>query len=151
MSDAVEIIRIDRPDEFPDWTNREELETFLHEKMRPYHDEIHDVRAALDYAFSEERGMGGFVLLARVNGKLGGSLVMLHTAMKGYIPENLLVFVGVDPDLRGRGIGGKLVKRGIDESDGNVKLHVESDNPAKRLYLRVGFEHKYDELRFTKS
>ena len=33
--------------------------------------------------------------------------------------------------------------------EGDTKLHVEYDNPAKRLYERLGFENKYAEMRWS--
>jgi ribosomal protein S18 acetylase RimI-like enzyme len=67
--------------------------------------------------------------------------------MKGYIPENILVYIAVNKEYRGKGIGGKLIDEAIKKADGEVALHVEYDNPAKRLYERKGFESKYAEMR----
>jgi len=39
----------------------------------------------------------------------------------------------------------------IELCDGDVKLHVEYDNPAKRLYERIGFKNKYADMRFKKG
>ena len=118
--------------------------------MKPYEDKIEDIERALDYAFSKESGMGGRIILGAWNQKLVGAVVMLRTGMKGYVPENILLFVGVSPAMRGKGIGGILIRRAIDAMDGDVKLHVEYDNPAKRLYERIGFTTKYAEMRFQK-
>ncbi len=43
-----------------------------------------------------------------------------------------------------------LIKRSFEIADGDVKLHVEYDNPAKRLYERLGMTSKYAEMRFIK-
>jgi GNAT superfamily N-acetyltransferase len=75
---------------------------------------------------------------------------MNRTGMQGYIPENILVYVAVDADRRGEGIGKAIVERALEEADGDVKLHVEYDNPAKRLYERLGFASKYAEMRWTR-
>ena len=70
--------------------------------------------------------------------------------MGGYIPENILLFVTISPQIRGKGIGGKLIKHSLNEADGNIKLHVEHDNPAQRLYERLGFTQDYAEMRYFK-
>lgn len=145
--EALRLVRADHLEELPDWAPREALERFFNEKMRPWHDRLEDVGRGLDYAFSDLPGMGGFVLVAGLEGRLVGGVTMLRTGMKGYIPENLLLFIGVDPELRNRGIGRALMDRAIAECDGSIKLHVEPENPAKRLYMRCGFEPKYVEMR----
>ncbi len=89
-------------------------------------------------------------MLAHFNGKLAGALLMLKTGMKGFVPENILLFVSVSPAMRGKGIGGRLCKYSIEEADGDVKLHVEYDNPARRLYERLGMTTKYAEMRYIK-
>ncbi|MFC2170522.1 GNAT family N-acetyltransferase [Calditrichota bacterium] len=146
----VEFNKVEDDGSFPSWTNRTEVVNFIHETMKPYHDEIKDIQSALDYAFSRAEGKGGFLMLVGRQDKLVGALLMQNTGMGGYIPENILLFVTVSPDLRGQGVGRKLIEYCIAESDGNVKLHVEYDNPAKRLYERIGFSNKYAEMRFNK-
>jgi len=137
--------------DLPAWTNRNALVSFLHEHLTPYQDTPPDIRRGLDDALGNHPAAGGFVLLARLDGQLVGALVMLRTGMKGYIPENLLLFVAVDGALRGRGIGAELVRTAVASCDGDVKLHVEHDNPARRLYERLGFASKYVEMRFNKG
>eukprot|EP01028_Stygiella_incarcerata_P004804 TRINITY_DN2085_c0_g1_i1.p1 TRINITY_DN2085_c0_g1~~TRINITY_DN2085_c0_g1_i1.p1 ORF type:complete len:212 (+),score=36.79 TRINITY_DN2085_c0_g1_i1:106-741(+) len=94
---------------------------------------------------------GGFIWLASVEGKLSGALVCLHQSFKGFIPGNIIVFVCVDPELRGKKIGGTLMGKAVEETEGDLCLHVEYDNPAKRLYERVGFSTKYAEMRFDRT
>ena len=53
------------------------------------------------------------------------------------------------PDLRGQGLGRRIIEEACGGLDGAVKLHVEYDNPAKRLYERIGFSTKYAEMRYT--
>ncbi|MBI2842824.1 MAG: GNAT family N-acetyltransferase [Armatimonadetes bacterium] len=142
--------KINNPEEFPNWTNKHDLTLFLHNNLKPYEDTVEDIERGLDYALSTEAGKGGFVLLAEDDNRLVGALVMLRTGMKGYVPENLLLFVAVDPAARGNGIGRRLCETAIASCDGDISLHVEYDNPAKRLYERIGFKSKYAEMRYEK-
>ncbi len=53
-----------------------------------------------------------------------------------------IVDIALMPEHRGSGIGTRLLKRVFAEADGAgkpVSIHVESYNPAKRLYERLGF------------
>ena len=75
---------------------------------------------------------------------------MQRTGMRGYVPENLLLFVAVSPHRRGNNLGRFLIERAIHKAEGNIKLHVEYDNPARRLYERIGFTSKYAEMRYQK-
>lgn len=145
----LEFTKVVLNQDFPSWADREFTTRFFHETMRPYHDSLDDVARALDYALVPERGQGGFVMLAHRGESLLGALCMLKTGMGGYIPENLLLFVAVAPETRGQGIGGKLIEHCLAETNGEVKLHVEYDNPAKRLYERLGFTTKYAEMRWS--
>lgn len=142
------IVAVERAEDLPPWASRELLQRFFHERMQPYHDSHEDVGRGLDYAFSPPPG--GFVLAARVGDRLAGAATVLRTGMSGYVPENLLLFIAVDPDLRNRGIGRSLMERIVATCDGSIKLHVEPDNPARRLYERCGFAAKYVEMRCSR-
>jgi len=146
--DELSFVKVVLKEEFPAWAPHEAVVRFFHETMKPYHDSLEDVERALDYALVPEKGQGGFVMLAHRGDGLLGALCMLKTGMGGYVPANLLLFVTVSPEARGQGIGGRLIKHCLAETDGDVKLHVELDNPAKRLYERLGFETKYAEMRW---
>lgn len=136
-------------DEFPPHLPPDQVATFLHQALVPFEDTREDIDRGISDALSPDPPKRGFVLLALDDERLVGALVMLKTGMKGYIPENLLLFVAVDPACRGRGIGGHLCRTATQAVDGDVKLHVEYDNPAKRLYERLGFENKYAEMRLS--
>jgi len=143
-----EFMRIDAYGEFPEGVSREALAAFLHESLKPYEDPLPVVLDGIDYALGGKKCGGGFVLLALEGHRLVGALVVLNTHMRGYVPGNLLLFVAVSPESRGRGIGGELVRRALSGCAGDVKLHVEHDNPARRLYERCGFVSKYMEMRW---
>ena len=56
--------------------------------------------------------------------------------------EVRLMDIALLPEWRGRGIGSKLIDELLASartSNRSVSLHVEPDNPARRLYLRLGF------------
>ncbi len=149
-SEGGVIVRCVREDgDFPEGVSRESLALFLHKHLQPYEDALDDIGRGIDHALLHEQAQGGFILLALAGGGLAGALVMLDTGMSGYVPERLLLFVAVDASLRGQGIGAQLVQRAQQECRGAVKLHVEYDNPARRLYERLGFSSKYAEMRWT--
>jgi len=135
---------------FPEWIDRPSLVGFLHENLKPYEDTVEDIERGLDYACSDQPGRGGFVLFAEQDRQLMGALVMLRTGMEGYISPNLLLFIAVAKQCRSKGIGRKLCAHAIAECEGDVCLHVEYDNPAKRLYERLGFSTKYAEMRLKR-
>ena len=136
-------------DDFPSWLTPEQLALFLHESLKPFEDSLPDVRQGINDALSPEAGEPGFILISEHDENPLGALVMLRTGMAGYVPENLLLWVAVSPSARGHGIGSRLITRSFELADGDVKLHVEYDNPAKRLYERLGMTSKYAEMRYS--
>jgi len=61
---------------------------------------------------------------------------------RGAAREIRLVDIILVPALTGQGIGSAIVRALLDEAARTgrfVGLHVESDNPARRLYRRLGF------------
>jgi ribosomal-protein-alanine N-acetyltransferase len=131
----------------PTILTKEEIANFLYEHLDQYGDEKADIMKCLDYALSGYPHQGGFVVLARDAGKIAGAVVMNQTGMEGYIPENILVYIAVSRDYRGQGLGKELMQRAISFAKGSIALHVEPDNPARKLYEKLGFTNKYLEMR----
>ncbi len=136
-------------DQFPEHISADDFAEFMHEALKPYEDPLPDVRRAIDDAFIKRGEKTGYIVMAESGGKPVGGVIMLSTGMRGYIPEIFLVMVAVDPSMRGKGLGKKIIQHALDIADCDVKLHVEYDNPAKRLYERIGFTTKYAEMRYT--
>ena len=147
----LEIKQLKNEEELNANLSREQFVEFLYQHLDKFGDSKTAINKSIDYAFSSEKGKGGFLLTAYFNNELAGELVMNNTGMDEYIPENILVYVAVDSKFRNKGIGRQIVNKAIELSDGNVALHVEYDNPAKRLYERIGFKSKYAEMRITKG
>ena len=147
----TDIRKIDDETEFLEHVTLEHFIDFLHNNLGEFGDTKKDIHRAIRYAFSDAEGKGGFVLVARDEDELIGGAVVIDTGMKGYIPEHILVYITTQKDQRGKGIGTKILKRIFQECDGNIALHVEYDNPALRLYKRVGFTSKYAEMRYNQK
>lgn len=120
---------------------------FLHEHLEEYGDPKKDIQRCLDYVFDR----GGFILLGLENKEIKGVVVVNETGMGGYIPENILVYIAVHHDQRGKGVGKELMKNALKLCKGDVALHVEADNPAKFLYEKVGFTNPYLEMRYKRT
>lgn len=128
---------------------KHKITKFLYEHLDEYGDSEKSIMNSLDYALSPYPLAGGFILLATEGEDIAGAVVMNKTGMKGYIPENILVYIAVHRAYRGDGLGKELMQRSIDEASGDIALHVEPENPAKFLYEKFDFTNKYLEMRFV--
>ncbi len=144
---TLEIKRIDSEEDFAPLT-ADQFVDFMFTHLGRFGDPKEDIRKCLRYAFSDEKSEGGFALAAFYGGELVGGLIMNRTGMANYIPDWVLVYVAVDSSYRGQGFGRQIIEEAFTHCDGDVKLHVEYDNPAKRLYERIGFTNKYAEMRY---
>ena len=94
-----------------------------------------------------KRGDRGFVALDESNHLIGAVWIrLLKGENKGYgyvddaTPE---LSIAVTPEYRGQGVGTKLITHLLEQTEnrfGAISLSVSSDNPAVRLYHRIGFE-----------
>ena len=130
---------------------KEEIVTFLQENLDQYGDKREDIERAISYAIKESSLTGGFILVARKEDQIVGAVVMNTTGMKGYIPENILVYIAISKNQRGKGLGKEMMEKAIDMADGDIALHVEPDNPARKMYKKMGFSSKYIEMRYHKK
>jgi ribosomal-protein-alanine N-acetyltransferase len=126
------------------------LAQFLHDHLDEFGDPIHHIRMAINYALRLSDSPGGFVIAISKEESIAGVVVVNKTGMSGYIPENILVYIAVDRNFRGHGLGKSLMQSAIETAEGGIALHVEADNPAKFLYEKLGFENKYLEMRLQK-
>lgn len=129
---------------------REDIANFLYNNLDEYGDEKKHILSCIGYAYGDAEGQDGFILVAYEAEQIVGAVIINHTNMSGFIPENILVYIAVHEDYRGQGLGKGLMERIIDETEGDIALHVEPDNPAKYLYEKYGFTNKYLEMRLRK-
>ncbi|MEX0681455.1 MAG: GNAT family N-acetyltransferase [Balneolales bacterium] len=154
-----------------------QIADFLYEHLDQFGDPREYIMRCINYALGMKTGRSGFIVTAsdahrdRDSEMAGssnknsfgdtdsgnsapinllGTTVVCETDMRGYVPENLVVYIAVDAKARGRGIGKALMEKAVEIARGDLALHVEPDNPAKNLYERIGFTHKYLEMRYSK-
>ena len=123
---------------------------FLFDHLEEFGDPKKHIERAVKYAVMDAPSFGGFVLVSYLEDEMAGVVVINKTGMKGYIPENILVYIAVNKNMRGKGVGQRLMEKAIEGSQGDIALHVEADNPAVKLYEKIGFTNKYLEMRYAK-
>lgn len=129
---------------------KQQLVDFLHNHLEQYGDTKSAISKAIDYSLGLNNSPGGFTILLKDNDILKGVVVVNRTGMGEYIPENILVYIATHKDYRGEGLGKKLMQKVITEAEGDIALHVEANNPAKKLYEKLGFTNPYLEMRLKK-
>jgi ribosomal protein S18 acetylase RimI-like enzyme len=93
------------------------------------------------------RRLGDFGFVAEQNGEIiGAAWARRFSAEEVKFPfggeETPKVSIGVSPNARGEGVGEKLMRALIGEAARRglgLCLSVRSENPARRLYERLGF------------
>ena len=121
---------------------------FLYTHLEQYGDTIEDIQKCIDYVMNPAKG--GNIVVGIEEQKIVAVVILNNTGMKDYIPENILVYIAVDNSQRGKGFGKQLMQKAISITEGNIALHVEPHNPAKKLYESLGFYNKYLEMRLIK-
>lgn len=124
---------------------------FLFEHLDQYGDTKQAIGKAVEYALNSGSHPGGIIITVWNDQEIVGATVINKTGMSDYIPDNILVYIAVDKQYRGQGVGKMLMKSAFTETEGDIALHVEPDNPARHLYEKLGFENKYLEMRWKRS
>ena len=114
----------------PTTFEKTEIVNFLFEHLQEFGDNKKDIQKAIEYSVKEFVSFGGFIILIKENDAVVGATVVNQTGMGGYIPENILVYIAVHKDHRGKGYGKVLMQKAIDMAKGDIALHVEANNPA---------------------
>ena len=136
--------------QLPQEFEKDKMIDFLFDNLQQYGDPKDAIKKAIDYSLQTFTSFGGFTMVMKKDDQVKGVVVINKTGMTGYIPENILVYIAVDQNSRGEGLGGKLMKAVIAATEGDIALHVEANNPAKKLYERLGFTNPYLEMRLKK-
>nr|MBC7614070.1 GNAT family N-acetyltransferase [Pseudopedobacter sp.] len=144
----MEFIIIDQASGESEKFTNDVIASFLEVHLDRFGDKKEDILKCLAYVFNPDRG--GFITLGIENEDIVGAVIINETGMDGFIPENILVYIAVHENQRGKGMGSQLMNKAIGHAKGNIALHVEPDNPAKKLYERLGFTNKYLEMRLQR-
>ena len=143
-------ISVYSPTSPPDREVAQAIVDFLYKNLQEYGDERTAINKCLQYAVSSEAGKGGFVVVSQQKDVVTGVVIINHTGMSDYIPENILVYIATHKNYRGQGIGKQLMQTTINTAEGDIALHVEKNNPAIRLYEQFGFTTPYLEMRLKR-
>lgn len=146
MSEIIIYNAIDKPSEI----EKMAVVDFLFNHLEQYGDPKKDIQKAIDYSIKAFTSFGGFTMVIKEGDKIKGAVVINQTGMGGYIPENILVYIAIHNEHRGEGLGKTLMTNAIKLAQGDIALHVEANNPAKKLYEKLGFTNPYLEMRLKK-
>lgn len=136
------------PSNQPDSAASQELIDFLYEQLGEFGDSKADIARCLDFALGNlKRESSGFALVYHDKAEILGATIVNETGMAGYIPENILVYIAVNKNQRGKGIGKVVMNKAAETARGDIALHVEPDNPARYLYEKLGYTNNYLEMR----
>lgn len=139
------------PKNLPEVKEEKEIIHFLFQALEQYGDPEEQIQKAADYALGRGGKIGGWIFVAKENNKIVAATILNETGMSEYIPENILVYIATDRNQRGKGIGKKIMQEVIAHTKGDIALHVAKENPARKLYERLGFTTPYLEMRLTKK
>ena len=129
---------------------KKEIADFLFHHLDEFGDEYDAIMRCINFALDEKTKFGGFIVVSEESDKITGAVIVNKTGMAGYIPENILVYIAVHKDYRGKGLGKDLMLKTFEKAEGSIKLHVEPENPARYLYEKLGFTSKYLEMRLNR-
>ena len=136
------------PSKKPDADTAEQLVDFLHRQLGEFGDSKADIARCLDFAMGNlKRDTSGSAVVYKEADKILGATIVNETGMSGYIPENILLYIAVHKDARGKGIGKIVMDKAAEIAEGDIALHVEADNPALHLYKKLGYTNDYLEMR----
>src|SRR5690606_1384676 len=126
---------------------QDHLINFLFEELGQYRDPHNEIKACLDYILDPQKG-GHVFMASDAKKNILGAVLLAKTHMGPFVSPYLLVYIATKSSMRGQGIG-RMIKAKVKEFvKAPIALHVEHDNPAKKLYEREGFTNKYTEMRW---
>ncbi|KJD31336.1 hypothetical protein PK35_14570 [Tamlana nanhaiensis] len=132
------------------FNNINRLTNFLYTYSGDFRDTRRAIKKSILYATKEISGLGGYVFVIEKNNEIIGAIVINKTGMNEYIPENILVYIAVKAEERGKGVGECLLKHAKRYCKGDIAIHINAKNPAIKLFEKQGFEKRNIEMRLTR-
>lgn len=126
------------------------IANFLYTYSGDFRDPKSAIKKSILYAAKEISGLGGYVFIKEVKNEILGAIVVNKTGMNEYLSENILVYIAVKEEERGKGIGRELLKHTKKYCRGDIAIHIKTNNPAIELFKKQGFKSRNIEMRFTR-
>ncbi len=111
----------------------------LDEWLVEFTDPMDELKEAVENAFTD-----GYVLGAYDRGVLVGIAILSRSNFDTFFPKYHLSYIATKKTAKGKGIASELLRTAIQVSNGELSLHVETNNKkAIRLYEKMGLRKKY--------
>jgi len=117
----------------------------LDEWLMDFTDPVEEISEAVENAFEH-----GYVIGAFDHKMLIGIAVLSRTRFEAFFPKYHLSYIATKKGVKGRGIATQLLQKAIEVSNGDLSLHVETDNKrAIKLYEKMGLRKKYYRMLYA--
>ena len=119
----------------------------LDDWLLEFTDPMHEMKEAVENAFEH-----GHVLSAFDSGILVGIAILSRSNYDTFFPKYHLSYIATKKTVKGKGIATELLQKAIQVSNGDLSLHVETNNKkAIRLYEKMGLRKKYYRMLYVGS
>lgn len=126
--------------------------SFLNHHLEDKDTDKEDIENALAYAMKEVPSFGGFIVnIEDDKGDIIGSTIVTKTGMRGFSSEHLLSFLAVHKEYRHNGVFGKLMKKTLEKTKGDLALHINPTHPNFQHFADLGFKPRFMEMRFKEQ
>ncbi|MEF8849150.1 MAG: pyridoxal-phosphate dependent enzyme [Candidatus Thermoplasmatota archaeon] len=117
----------------------------LDDWLLEFSDPLEEIDEAVENAFEK-----GYVLGAFDHKTLVGIAIVSRTGFETFFPKYHLSYIATRKDVKGRGIATQLLQKAIEETNGDLSLHVETNNKkAIKLYEKMGLRKKYYRMIYS--
>jgi len=119
----------------------------LDDWLLEFTDPMPEIKEAVENAFQD-----GFVLGAFDRGTIVGIAILSRSNYDTFFPKYHLSYIATKKTVKGKGIATELLQKAIQVSNGDLSLHVETNNKkAIRLYEKMGLRKKYYRMLYVGS
>ncbi len=123
----------------------EEFLAKLDDWLLEFTDPMVEIKEAVENAFEK-----GHVLAAFDRGTIVGITILSRSNFDTFFPKYHLSYIATKKTVKGKGIASELLHKAIQITNGDLSLHVETDNKkAIRLYEKMGLRKKYYRMLYV--